>query len=390
MRQAVRVGLTKEEKSVLRSMLVYFMRSNPATNQVLYRHQNAPRFSLAQFVMRPASLVLGVFLTLGIGGSVAFAAGNAMPGNALYPLKVHVLEEARGTLALTAAQKATWASERMELRLQEAETLASRGALDEDAFGEIEDNFNAHADTFADQAQALEAEGKLHEAAKLHSDLEATLHGHASILKDFVDATDADHGETAENLLLNVEAQNANSVSVRQRLEDSVENGSEPQDVAQEAAQQRLIEAEQKIAKVRLRMKALGARMNADVQVQAEAKLKEADQNVADGKAKLEAKHYGEAFVLFQAAHRLAQEAQLLFETSKELHINIQLQDDTQDDNTIDTTDDKNHSSSVQQTTRDQVQVHSQGNEENEEDAGATIQLHHNKIDSELKAGIGL
>lgn len=57
--------------------------------------------------------------------------------------------------------------------------------------------------------------------------------------------------------------------------------------------------------------------------IEAEARLKVAEETIAEGKVKLEAKAYGEALALSQKAHRIAQEAKLLLQANKELKVEV-------------------------------------------------------------------
>ena len=108
---ADKISLTKEEKNSMRSALVNYIRLNPATNQVFYRHgiSTQPWF-LTFFNSRLAPVALSFLVLLSMGGGVSFAAEKSLPGNVLYPLKVHVLEEGRAMLASTAK-----AASRLEL-----------------------------------------------------------------------------------------------------------------------------------------------------------------------------------------------------------------------------------------------------------------------------------
>src|SRR3989344_4296600 len=157
---ADKISLTKEEKSSMRSDLVNFIRLNHATNQVFYHHAPSTQsWFLALFNSRLAPVALSFLILMSLGGGVSFAADKSLPGNVLYPLKVHVLEEGRAMLALTPEEKAVWASERMSLRLTEAAILASRGELDDETAGEIENNFELQAENFSEQIEHLEDDG---------------------------------------------------------------------------------------------------------------------------------------------------------------------------------------------------------------------------------------
>lgn len=84
-------------------------------------------FSLKRFVAL-FSAVLIVFSTG--GGVLAYAAEDALPGEALYPIKVSLSEPAIALFHRTPQAKARWAEKKLERRLREAEKLALRASVD--------------------------------------------------------------------------------------------------------------------------------------------------------------------------------------------------------------------------------------------------------------------
>ena len=53
------------------------------------------------------------------GGGISYAAEGAVPGDALYPIKVSVNEEVRDLVAFSPEAKADWETRRLERRLAE-------------------------------------------------------------------------------------------------------------------------------------------------------------------------------------------------------------------------------------------------------------------------------
>jgi len=79
------------------------------------------------------------------GGGVSYAAEGAVPGDALYPIKVGINEEVRDIVALTPEAKADWESRLVERRLEEAEKLAeATGAIPPAAQEIIEEKLEKH------------------------------------------------------------------------------------------------------------------------------------------------------------------------------------------------------------------------------------------------------
>lgn len=110
--------LTDYEKAIGRAKLLSFMRANPVEEQA---------FSLAHMLFRPftAALSSAVALTL-IGGGMAYAAEGSLPGDLLYPVKVHVTEPIISSLSITSAKRAQWEIRTIERRLEEADALGNR------------------------------------------------------------------------------------------------------------------------------------------------------------------------------------------------------------------------------------------------------------------------
>ena len=312
-----------------------------------------------------------------------------MPGNVLYPLKVHVLEEGRAMLALTPEEKAVWASERMSLRLREAAILASRGELDSEVAAEIENNFELQAENFAEHTNQLEDNGQIEEAAELNSNLEATLSVHANILKSFARAANSQNSnEAMDNLAVNIDAQKDNKTFARLHMEEQVSNSS--QNIARQAAERRLKEAENKIIKLKADFEELKPLLNAETISKIEFKLTLAEKILAEGKVKLESDLYGEAFILFGQVHRIAQETKLFMDANKEFEIDIlsddEIDDDTEDENgtEIEDIEDDNSTGDEENNVSEQEEENSEKNEQTEKEG-----MRFN-IDFDLRNSLGL
>ena len=102
--------------------------------------------------------------------------------------------------------------------------------------------------------------------------------------------------------------------SLRARAESNLSASAEVD--VKTAAEGRLAAAENKIAEVGRFVEKVKANLGAEATVEAEARLKLADEAIISGRARLEARleaeAYNDAFLLFYKAHRLAQEDQML------------------------------------------------------------------------------
>lgn len=117
----VALSLTSEEKRDIRRTL----------QKLVYA--DAPRsfFSLLlQSPLRLAGVAFAVLLLVGAsGGGIVFAAEQALPGEILYAVKLHVNETLHAGLQFTAEEKARWAVRRLERRMEELKRLEARGEV---------------------------------------------------------------------------------------------------------------------------------------------------------------------------------------------------------------------------------------------------------------------
>jgi hypothetical protein len=147
------VRLPDAARARMRARLLSHMRENPVSIPSPYR------FSLSSFHLSlrgGAALALAV-LVVGAGGT-AYAAGGALPGDALYAVKVSVNEPVAGVLAVTPAAKAAHQADVATERLAEAQALAEDGRLTASTSASLALAFGEHTRAAADAADALAAE----------------------------------------------------------------------------------------------------------------------------------------------------------------------------------------------------------------------------------------
>lgn len=118
------VALTMREKLRVRAALEEKVRTQSQNRPALVR---SPYFFFHPMPM--VALLLLVVLTT----STAAASEGALPGDLLYPIKIHVTEEVRAAIAVDPTAKAAWAIERAERRLDEAAQLDTENRLDDAA-----------------------------------------------------------------------------------------------------------------------------------------------------------------------------------------------------------------------------------------------------------------
>ncbi len=169
--QIKKITLTSKEKSTLFDVLNWYAESNPSVKSpysisVWSRHFN-----------RPLSYVLASLLIVAIAGSTSvFASDTALPGDALYAIKIHVSEPLKLAFATTVDAKQKIQVAQIEERLMEAEDLAVQGRLASSTANDLKEAVNV-------QVQAL----KTDLSRKNKNKLDVTLSAHASVLKSIKD-----------------------------------------------------------------------------------------------------------------------------------------------------------------------------------------------------------
>jgi hypothetical protein len=141
---------------------------------------------------RPAYAALMAVLVLGVStGGVAFAAESALPGDALYAVKVSLTEPARIALAADSSGKAALEMTFAERRLTEAATLANEGRLTPATEASLAVDFNAHTEAAAEAARETGDEEEAEIAVTAFADRLSAYDRVLSVAKKPADATTA-------------------------------------------------------------------------------------------------------------------------------------------------------------------------------------------------------
>jgi hypothetical protein len=128
-----------------------------------------------------ASLALVILLLVGTTG-VTYAAGNTLPGQPLYVVKVSVVEPIQGALITNPVKKAEWQNELTQRRLVEASTLAAENKLSSSTQVYLAQAVTEHVTQSENDSDQLSASGNATAALSVRSELEAGLSAHADFL----------------------------------------------------------------------------------------------------------------------------------------------------------------------------------------------------------------
>lgn len=356
-KEAKEVKLGQKEKVSIRHFLLSLIEKNPVRENGFNRHKavikpEAPTvepgslegsaawsklnifnkagilFSL-RFRLNKMAIVLIVALL--IAGGATVSAENALPGDILFPVKISVNEKARALFALSDEAKAKVEVKLAERRLEEAAKLAAEGRLNADAGAQVELNFEEFADRVETRIEKMKVEGKANAALEATSNFEAALEAHKAILEKLVEIkADTDVGVNLIPIkaVVELKLKEANESKVKVEKEIKGQVGAD----VKAAAEGKLTAATNKLAEARAFIDRAKADLGAEAAAKAEAKLKAAESALAEGKTKLEAGAFGEAFILFQEAHRIAQEAKLKVENQQELKLELKFESDEEMD----------------------------------------------------------
>lgn len=320
------IRLDPTSKNAMRGRLLRHIEAMEAVRgwEVL-RHDTQRSFVMN--IVKPMPIMGAMMVVALVGGGTSLAAEGSLPGDFLYPIKVHVNEEMRAALSFTSKVKADWEVSRAERRLAETAALASEGKLDAKVAAELENSFNAHAEEVKSRIEELKKDD-VKNAADVASNFEASLAAHKHILTE-VETRNSSTASVGVRLVeAKVGAALRTIMRVREGLEDEIssEDQSEKNHSKEEiktAAEAKLAGATAAIAGVHTYVKNHTTQLGTDALAKTEAQLSAAQDFIAKGNEQLHAEAYGRAFSLGNHALRTAEWARVLAEAQIKLKLNV-------------------------------------------------------------------
>ena len=290
-RAATKVRMDDAARERTRALLAEYVQMRPVRGGESLPLTPIATNRLSQFFMRHSMPAFAAVLVLAVGGGTAAAAEGALPGDMLYPIKVHVNEEMRATLTVSPKAKADWQVSRAERRLEEAATLALSGKLDDATRAELDTNLNAHVKLASENKQELEDKNDISDASEVRTNINAVLIARENILdgKRTAKASGAARPEAA-TLMVSARALAAEA------QDDGGSQGDESATKGNRKAAKARIEAAKKF------LGRLDARLSPDARIQVETRLKEAAEafssgevDVSEGNATQASSHFDSA-----------------------------------------------------------------------------------------------
>lgn len=331
-----KISLSEAEKFSARQQLSSFMTAhsvrNDAGSRQTWQENIFQTLTFTRMMTNPKFAALAVVGALLVGGAgVSSAAERAIPGDALYPIKVYFNENLRGTLAVSAEKKAGWETKLLERRLQEAAALSAQGKLDaetERALAQDIEEQNAEAQASVasleqnDDSTASEADARL----------EAILDAYASLLAILSQSND--NGQSVV-VVVNASANAQSSIHV---TPDSGNNDVDNEAALRARAEASLRQAEHTIDRVKRALERHTSSVQSAVAVYIEA----ASATLEDAQTAFDSGLYENAFVLATEAKQLALQAEALADVIARFGITLPSEEtdtnvDATDTNAVDT-----------------------------------------------------
>lgn len=183
--EAKNVSLEKEEKDFILSRVSEHIYKNPAQIPEIITSPYVFRFGLS--IHEKRFVPLAVILILVLFGGTSFAANYALPGEALYSVKVNLNEEVESWMALSPNANARFEAVKAERRLKEVEKLTvQKKKITPKAKAQIKENFAKNAQNVKKIVAEIEASGATSEAAEVKAEFEDKLEAHAVVLAKLV------------------------------------------------------------------------------------------------------------------------------------------------------------------------------------------------------------
>lgn len=191
---ASRVRMTQEEKLAVRNALL--SRTGIIPLKTPYFIHLISTLSQSRYT---ASFIAIIFV---LSGGIGYASNQALPGEALYPVKTEMTEKVEGFLVLGEKSKAKHEVKLAERRLEEATTLARTGKLEESLQVELQKNIEEHVAKASEHIAELTKKDDLSDAIEVTGELENTLEVHTESLAKISESENDTQSNTAVATLL--------------------------------------------------------------------------------------------------------------------------------------------------------------------------------------------
>lgn len=186
------VALESDAKDRIRERIALYAALKPSVHAGRAKFEDGERLSLSHFFMSRASQALMACLVMTIAGVGSIrAAEGAVPGDFLYPVKLHVNEEVHALIARSPESKAVFEVSRLNRRLEEVEQLVSEGRLTAEAESQLAKQIGTHSKAARVHiAESAHVDATL-AASAIEASLISTIEAHDEVIARIVETNPA-------------------------------------------------------------------------------------------------------------------------------------------------------------------------------------------------------
>jgi hypothetical protein len=305
--------LTERERSESFERVLAFMQEHPiavqwiedqtASSRGIFSHGTwASLFSSLRLM--PA-LALAFLLLIG-SGITSVAAEGALPGDTLYPVKIHVNENVRKAFAGSAEAEARMESELVTRRLQEARELTARGDMSAEVQQTIATAIARQVSAAREKVATLTLADELDTAADVSAELEAAVKAHHNVF-----ARLAQNNDTSVDVILSALV-NADTASAQTQADFQAKVSAVSSGALQAIAERGIAAAQRQTESVRQMLEKQKSELSVHARGEMEARLKVAQDAIAHAQARLQAGATAQALNSAAEANTAAHESRAL------------------------------------------------------------------------------
>lgn len=313
-----KVGLSFDEKDFLKQRVISQMKAV----ELRAERQRQSKILLPGSFFHPrvmAPLVFG-FIFIVSGGSVLAAAGKAMPGDFLYPVKTEINERLAGAFDFSQESKALREAKLIDRRLQETQIIIADGRFSQEARDIVESRLEQHVGKIKTLVSALEQNGQFEKLAIVQDRLDISLKANDKILSSL----EVTLGEVAP--VAPKAREDLASITIKRQ--SAPENQIVGFEVDLSAtAKERQLRARRAVEEVENLLK-----RQKNISGDFSGRLSQIKKDFEEGLILLEVKSNRQAIETFDLVFRSASELKLLLEASYKLPVKIDFSKDSTDD----------------------------------------------------------
>jgi hypothetical protein len=308
--------MNTEDKNNVRNAVAFYVKENPLTESFVrnperdrLHYQTSNKIINNKIKTKKRMTSIAIIIALLLGGGTSFAAENALPGESLYAIKVNVNEKVQEFVAVSNEAEAKVQARLAERRLEEAEKLAVSGKLNAETSAELRASFEEHSRKSKEHQEKLKTDAKNEDIiANINADTEISLGTHKKLLEDIEDSKPEMKKfivKILDGVHLRLREASDNRLDIE--AEAFVKMGGDVKTSAEGAMKA----AQNKIDEVKKYIDTKKDILSVSMKEEFDAQIKAVELFMAEGKVKLEAQAYADAFALFKKAAREAQSAKL-------------------------------------------------------------------------------